>query len=433
MIGTARPRPALRRGDRPPGRRRRSPASDAAVETQVVDRPISPAEVRRVASKGYPLWESMEVMRLRNARITVAYADLSDRLATLLTGGGDGDGDGDGAAGDAGERDANWCTFASWSSRTIGTWIETDAVPEPLRELKRVPRFVVSWLVAATRYLIQRENGASYRCLAAGNRFVFLEIGLGVACFLETFEGLPREEMDEDRWAAYWAGMERSLAELARLDPSWLLTEAPEPADLELGLRQYYEALHEPDRKLRAELILAGNTLIGAYEQRRVDGYVSASLALFTARAMRQLVQHRSGRVKGVVRRWLTIAFARLMTRGLVLNTYDEQFRVGRPLPPPGGPGTPIFPPDLQTPTMPLLQALLTRYDLSAGDPRGRRARDWTSFDDRMNYITNLFRSRQQHPVLFTPRFPPEVEQALLEGRLEGSTEGPSTPDAVPE
>ena len=49
-----------------------------------VDLPIEPYEVVRIASEGYPLWEPVAVMVRRNCRITLAYADLSHRLADLI-------------------------------------------------------------------------------------------------------------------------------------------------------------------------------------------------------------------------------------------------------------------------------------------------------------------------------------------------------------
>lgn len=415
MIGPSR-RP--RRRSLPPRRRRtatrRSYTTHRPGESAWVDRPISSDEVRRIASSGYPLWESIDVMQLRNRRITIAYYDLAERLCALL-------------CRKDGRRDANWCTFATWSSMTIGTWIEDEVAQEQRhrhghRLRLRLPRLVPNGLVAIGRPLVQRKDGTCYRCLAAGNRFVFLEIGLAVALFLESFANIDRRSSgrDDDNWTEYWDEVHHMLLELAHLDPSWLLTDAPEPEELRLGLRQYYEALFVTDPDERAELILAGNILIAAYEQRRVDGYVTASLALFTTRAIRNLVQHRSGAVAGWPWRWPSRVFARLMTRGLVLNTGDEQLLVSRPLPriPGTEEGAPLFPTDLDTVTTPLLQALLTRYDLSRGMNRRRRVRDWTSFDERMNYITNLFRSRQQHEPLFVPPFPPEIEAALLNGRL---------------
>lgn len=408
------PRQPIR--DRRPSPAGRTYGVEEAVGASPVTRPVTSDDICLIASKGYPLWESIATMQLRNRRITVAYHDLSQRLAEVI-------------AGDEEVRDANWCTFATWTSKTVGNWIEDDVVPEPLHDMRRVPRFVVQGLMALTRWLIQRSNGATYRCLAAGNRFVFLEIGFAVALFIERFAAIDRTHLAaaENHWASYWDSVQARVTELSQLDPSWMLTDAPEPLDLRLGLRQYFEAIFATDPDERAELILAGTLLIGAYEQRRVDGYVSASLALFTKRAMRNLVRNRSGLVPGWFRRLPSCLFARIMTRALVLNIPGEQLKVGRPLPCPGGGDGLMFTPDLETITLPLLQALVTRYDLSDGKPRQRRARDWTSYDDRMTYITNLFRSRQQNPRLFDAPFPSEVETALLSGRLHED----STPQVV--
>jgi hypothetical protein len=381
-----------------------------AVDVRPIDRPISVDELRRIASSGYPLWEPMDVMQLRNRRITVGYSDLSERLATLLARGDD-------------RRDANWCTFATWSSKTIGTWIEHDVAPAPLLELKGWPEPVVGAMTSVAKWLLQRENGASYRCLAAGNRFVFLEIAQATALFLEHFEGVDNDPGGK-HWDDFWHDMRAVVTELRQLDPSWLLTESPDVEDLRRGLRQYYEALFVEDRKRRAEHILAGTILMGAYEQTRVDGYVDASISLFTERAMRQLVRQRRADLRGPYR-WPSMAYARLMTKGLVLDLPDQRLQVAKPLPPP--PGGPLFPEDLEVVTLPLLQALLTRWDLSDGRDDRRRAWNWCDLNDRMNYIGNLFRSRQQHQILFSRPFPADVERELLVGRLE-----PGPTEAVP-
>jgi hypothetical protein len=365
--------------------------------------PITSDTVRTIASKGFPLWEPVEVMQLRNRRITLAYSDLSCHLAALLAGDG--------------PPQANWCTFATWSSKTIGTWIEKDPAPPPRPSPWWLPGAVAERFGEAVQWLVTRDNGATYRSLAAGNRYVFLEIGLAVACFLETFADLdPDPERRERQWHDYWSKVRRILRELGDLDPSWMLTEAPPAAELGLGLRKYFEALTTDDPCERAQLVLAGNLAVGAYEQRRVDGYVTVSLALFTRPAMRRLIRRRFG-LERAWYRWPSAMWARLMTRFLVLSTPDQDLAVCHALPRPPG-DCPMFPDDLDLVGDPTLQALLTRYDLSEGRAKGRRVRDWTSYDDRMSYIANLFRSRQQHAPLFTPPFPPDVTKALLEGRL---------------
>ena len=389
-----------------------------ATAAEPVTLPISSEEVRLIASKGYPLWEPVEVMQLRNRRITLAYSDLSVRLADALAHGGH-------------RRQANWCTFSAWSSKTIGGWIEDDPEVDPL-DPDWVPAWVSEQLTDVLRWVLTRDNGATYRALAAGNRFVFLEIGLAFALFLEAFDPRRLTGADEEAWARYWGRMEAVLAEQARLDPSWMLTENPPSTELELGLRQYFEALFTGDPKERAERVLAGNLLIGAYEQRRVDGYVSASLALFTGPAMRRLVCRRFDRAWSW-RTWPSSLYASLMSQFMVLKLPDEVLTLGRPLPAPGPSGTPLFPKDLQAITEPLTQALLTRYDLSDGRDEGRRVHNWSSYDDRMSYIANLFRSRQQHEPLFSKPFPPDVEAKLLRGELApGATTAVPAGDPIP-
>ena len=389
-----------------------------ATAAEPVTLPISSEEVRLIASKGYPLWEPVEVMQLRNRRITLAYSDLSVRLADALAHGGH-------------RRQANWCTFSAWSSKTIGGWIEDDPEIDPL-DPDWVPAWVSEQLTDVLRWVLTRDNGATYRALAAGNRFVFLEIGLAFALFLEAFDPHRLTGADEEAWARYWGRMEAVLAEQARLDPSWMLTENPPSIELELGLRQYFEALFTGDPKERAERVLAGNLLIGAYEQRRVDGYVSASLALFTGPAMRRLVCRRFDRAWSW-RTWPSSLYASLMSQFMVLKLPDEVLTLGRPLPAPGPSGTPLFPTDLQAITEPLTQALLTRYDLSDGRDEGRRVHNWSSYDDRMSYIANLFRSRQQHEPLFSKPFPPDVEAKLLRGELApGATTAVPAGDPIP-
>ena len=117
-------------------------------------------------------------------------------------------------------------------------------------------RTIVKW----TQQLLGRDHGALFRSLAAGNRFVFLEVGAAIACFIDNFQKAPD---DEAQWSAYWTRVEQLLAELGWLDPSWLPATAPDPRLLRSGLRSYYEATRERDPKRRSELVLAGNLTIG--------------------------------------------------------------------------------------------------------------------------------------------------------------------------
>ena len=409
-------------GSGPDGLRAPRRASAQTGASQPVTTPIRASAVVTVASEGFPLWEPVEVMVLRNRRITVAYGELSNSLARTLA-----------LDPAAGVLDANWCTFGTWSSKTIGGFIELipDTGDDESVELAGpLPGRATPWwrtqLAALPSRLIQRSNGASHRALAAGNRIVFLEIGQALADFVERFgttDGARGEHPTEAAWDAYWSRVENRLDRLAQLDPSWLLTPGPKADDLRLGLRQYFLALSEPDPGTRSQRVLAGNLLIGAYEQRRVDGYVWAALALFTERAMRRLIRDRTGDLSGV-RRWLTGAYAVAMTRRMRLDTPDERLRVGRPIPPAPDPQDPCaFPARLDDVTLPVLQALITRYELAVGrTPVRRGARNWTSFDERMGYIGTLFRLRHRRQILFTDPFTPEDTARLLKGELAPDT-----------
>ena len=57
-------------------------------------------------------------------------------------------------------------------------------------------------------------------------------------------------------------------------------------------------------------------------------------------------------------------------------------------------PGHAFVPSDLEPVVVPDLAALLERFDRARPDGHRSRAADWVVLDDRMNFITNLFRSR---------------------------------------
>lgn len=374
------------------------PLSEEALATlpDAVSLPISVDDVRRIASEGFTLTEDVARLLQRNRSITTGYADLSRQLAHLIAGGE--------------ARDANWCTFASWSSMTIGTLLD-DLLPGAVLELvaggpegSSAPGVLLEGLVHRA---MRREDGAAFRTLAAGNRAVFLEVGLSVATFVSHFGDVAstgdRVIHDrEDAWAGYWAAVRRQLEAFTALDVSWMLTETPAPDDLHLGLRQYFEALTEPDPHLRSERVLAGNILLGAYEQRRVDGYVWAAMALFTDDAVQRLLCEGSGELDGP-RRLPNRLFARLMTRRMQLRLPDgEMFEIGAPVRPPIDPADRW--PALATDDgirLPLLQALVAQYRLGTRHGRGRGCGDWTSFEQRMRTIGSLFRSRQRQHSMF--------------------------------
>jgi hypothetical protein len=399
-------------------------AGGAIGGTPQIPPPVDAAAIEAIASEGYPFWEPVADMVVRNRRITTAYAELSRRLARAI-------------AGPQGRRDTNWCTYASWTSATVGRHIATIPPPRSPRGLGRgrgrdddgggpagaeagpVPSTIPGALAPEddtlanriVRSMMRRGNGTSFRILAAGNRVVFLNVGLSVVAFLKHFpsrEAATRPDA-EQLWDRFWSTVERQDDELALADPSWVFTPPPVPRDLYLGFRQYFLAMQADDEQRRSQHVLAGNLLVAAYEQRRLDGYVWAALGPRSEQAMRRLTLDDSGTVGGVRRR-LTGCYARAVTRRLRLHLPGgEVLRIDRPVPLPEREADrwPALESDDGV-TLPALQALISRYLLAADRRAGYRSRNWTSYDERMRTVGYLFRVRQRQDSLFgDPLAPP--------------------------
>jgi hypothetical protein len=371
----------------------------------LVTTPITSESVALIASDGFVFKESVPQLELRNRRITVAYADLARQLTDMVDN-------------NTGVRCANWCTFAAWSSKTIGATIDPNEVPPGLRDT-HLPKLAKRFLIRLFQWLTRRHHGAIFRALAAGNRFIFLEIGLAVSLFVEHFENSPHA--DEVLWQQYWAEMEERLVSFSALDPSWVPSTAPDPDQLKRGMRSYYEARYATEHDKKAEHNLAAGIQLGAYEQKRADGYVITSLSISGKRSFRRLMNHRTGRERDLHRRYLNRCYARLLTRfGLAMIMPDGVAYLGRGLPtPPSQPA--LFVGDVDDISQPALQALLSRYDRSDFSRFKRGARNWIDYGERMHYIVSMFRSRQSDPLLLdTPLFPPEDTVLLLSGYLNG-------------
>ena len=189
-----------------------------------------------------------------------------------------------------------------------------------------------------------------------------------------------------------------------------------------------------------AELILRGNLLIGAYEQRKVDQLLRYPVEDFAS----EFILERSGldareragtgrwhrrferRVRGQLDEHTPKIWGRAFTdQVLVLWAGDELLRLGRDLPPPPGSVT-FFPPDLEELHDGWLFLLWRQYDHSYGDGHGTQSRIWSVFSDRMNYIVNFMRSRAQAPGLWHDPFEGWENRLLRDGKTPRSQDDPS-------
>ena len=164
-----------------------------------------------------------------------------------------------------------------------------------------------------------------------------------------------------------------------------------------------------------------------------MEGYLTATLSFFTTSWLHRLMRGPKPGFVALMGRGLAAPVSTLYAR------FATRFFLALELPSPAGwpnswSGKPVpslhgstqqldFPEMLRHIANPELQAVLTCYDLSDRQYRRTRSRNWASFADRMNYITNLFRSRQRDPSLFQPPWTPAQQASLLEGQTPWSAD----------
>jgi|GEM_PF-293552 len=330
---------------------------------------VTPEEVRRiVAMDDRPV--------LRNLRITLAYHRLSDRLAGAL-----------------GAENANWCTYATWASKTAGTFIREEELHEAFRRLLEAKGRVHRHLHALHRALhdLDGDPGASAapesadglepilsavdavgRFIREGNRTVFDELGGLFAALLEELASHP--EPDPERFERFLERLRPGEARPDRIDTAGTdpvgdtgpegrgadrLVSRPQGGQdlLRDSMRAYYAARFEADAKRKAELVLLGNALGGLHEQTRLQSHIAGALAAPVAEIvvnrMRDALAQRLGQkilgespeAQAAIDRFLTPigeeaeeVARRISTRLLMrLPIPDEVLELGEDVPAPRG------------------------------------------------------------------------------------------------
>ncbi|TSC32668.1 hypothetical protein [Corallococcus sp. Z5C101001] len=357
----------------------------------------------------------MQDAALRNLHITQAYHVLKLAFTAVL-----------------GDVDVSWCGFATWASKTAGTFIRKDMVSALERnllaraeDLMRTlgvtqARLLVSWgLPSAVSAVLSRVmepvvDGMAKQ-VAIGNLIVFEDLGPLYVAMLEHFTG-P-------------GGMgPAALARVvSRLKPGPLETGGQDL--LIQAARAYQDALRVARPKDRAERVFLANALVGYHEQTRLQGPIVGALgAPLKALFLVNLLELFRTRASGLPEPWLLAAFTplaeqlercwrELMTRELMtLELPDRTLRLGEDIPA----LTPSadFPRDLLRLEHPELLRLMKRLDRTPDDTAGSAARDWGALSDRMNLVVDLFRSRQQDRGLYQAPFTPSQVEAFQHGRM---------------
>jgi hypothetical protein len=331
---------------------------------------------------------------LRNLWITQTYHDLGAGMA------------------DRGlEADATWPFFAVWASKTAGSVIRGEELPDWLH--KRV-----------------ETSDVARQTVSDANRHWSLLRLLGGVETLSEDHVLKVVGQACDHVSAQVAAGNRSV--FAELAPVFAALASGRKPDQVPGLRRaitaYETALSEPNPDTRSVLVLHANVMAVAHEQHRLQSYIASSMQppleeLLTKTVDRDVAHWVPG--------WLVRYVAQACLRELLadvtrawegatttfmmkLVTADETLVLHDTIPP-LPPGQDMFPPALARADA---GAAVHPWDLTGGTGTPCGADDWTVIGQRMCYIVNLFRSRQRHPGLRKPPFTPEQLATMGERKI---------------
>ncbi len=323
--------------------------------------------------------------------------------------------------------EATWCAFAVWASKTAGATIRGDVLPARANQLlfdneathaalHRFNHGLVGRLVQDLTHnhlskLIEGVSRDVSRQIATGNVLVFAELAPVFSALLHAHELKPASAKE---LAATFAPALASLGTGA------------DAASAATAFDSYGRALFAPAE--RTTLILQANILAVAHEQRRLQPAISAALNAAISDTLEKLVDD--------IVRHLPIAAARHALDGLTddlckvldeawdtaltesimqLVTASETFDLRRDVPPlTDG----MFPSGLRQLTGTAAESAFAQWDKTGGSGTPSGAHDWAVLDERMNFIVNLFRSRQNDGSLFDPPFTAAQLADMAKGQL---------------
>lgn len=323
--------------------------------------------------------------------------------------------------------DATWCAFAVWASKTAGSTIRGDLLAARAkahiaesRETKGVlDRFnhgVKAWAIRrlSHEHVAQAVDAVTAdveKHVSEGNLLVFAELAPLFTALLGAFQLSPcSQESVSD-------AMRRALAAITTNDEAKGVVDA-------FGA---YEAAKFAGAN-RPFLMLQANTLAVAHEQQRLQPAISGALNAPISDTVKQMIETDVvGHVPGPEARHvldglvdeicalLNATWDTVLTEVIMrLVTSTETFDLRRDIPPLAGD---IFPPALIDIAGTAAAPAVARWDRTDGKGLPSGAHDWAVLEDRMNFIVNLFRSRQQDPSLFDPPFSQTQLEVLATGQ----------------
>ena len=323
--------------------------------------------------------------------------------------------------------DATWCAFAVWASKTAGATIRGEVLPARAKQLlssndaaqevlHRFNHGVTGWAWnhLSHDHLAQVVEGVTSdvsKQIAAGNVLVFAELAPLFTAFIDAHHSSSSP-------GELAAAMQPVLASLA---------SDTDGAPVLVAFDAYAQALFSPSD--RPALILQANTLAVAHEQHRLQPAIFAALNAAISDTLQKVIEVDIVRhlptaearrvldgLTGDVCKVLDEAWDTALTEAIMkLATASETLDLRRDVPPLSAG---MFPPELGHLTGTAAEAAVAQWDRTGGTGTPSGARDWAVLEDRMNFIVNLFRSRQRDASLFSAPFSDAQLAVLAQGQL---------------
>jgi hypothetical protein len=324
--------------------------------------------------------------------------------------------------------DATWCAFAVWASKTAGATIRGDVLPTRAKDcfadsgategiLDRFNHGVEAWAMRRLSHehiaqVIDSVTADVARHVGDGNLLVFAELAPLFTALLDGCRASPCEPQQLSQ------AMAPALTALTKSEDAGGVVDA----------FAAYEAARFAAAS-RPVLVLQANTLAVAHEQQRLQPAISGALNAPISDSLKQVIEADVvGHLPGADARrvldgladevcthldatWDTVLTEVIMQ----LVTATETFDLRRDVPPLA---EGMFPPELIDIAGTVADPVVARWDRTNGTGVPSGARDWDVLEDRMNFIVNLFRSRQQDAALFDPPFSNAQLGVLATGQL---------------
>jgi hypothetical protein len=322
--------------------------------------------------------------------------------------------------------DATWCAFAVWASKTAGATIRGEVLPGRAKDLLKddstqdalqqtnhglAGRAMQKLTHHHLGRVIEDVAGDVSSQIAACNVLVFAELA---PIFSALLRGLGSEPVTQETLAAAMAPALEALG----TDPD---------ATVAVAFEGYGRAPFAGGG--RAALVLDANILAVAHEQRRLQPAIAGALNAAVSDTLKKLIEtdivrHVPGEdarrtldeVADGLCSLLDQAWDTALTESIMrLVTPREIFDLRQDIPPlPDG----MFPLGLRALNETPAEASYAQWDKTAGIGNPSGAHDWAELGERMNFIVNLFRSRQQDATLFEPPFSAAQLTVLQQGQL---------------